>query len=162
VDRYESPAPAPEPENDSYQGTGSADMGYPAWTADAKQVAFGELNMRKEPAPKPEVVSYQGTGSAVMRSPAWNGESVEPVVNMREAVPKAAEAGDAGAAEARTEDAQAQEQYEQEITSAERQQNKIIKVVESGDLDILNQPAAQVSEGERLSFYKKVREGEII
>ncbi|MBM3272472.1 hypothetical protein FJY94_04320 [Candidatus Kaiserbacteria bacterium] len=42
-----------------------------------------------------------------------------------------------------------------------RQQNKIIKIVESGDLGVLNQPLAAVSAGERDSFVEKVRAGEI-
>ena len=42
-----------------------------------------------------------------------------------------------------------------------RQQNKIIKIIESGNLDALNQPMAAVSGDERESFFKKVREGAV-
>jgi len=42
-----------------------------------------------------------------------------------------------------------------------RQQDKIIKIVESGNLDVLNQPLAAVSGTERDSFLEKVRAGEI-
>jgi len=42
-----------------------------------------------------------------------------------------------------------------------RQQNKIIKIVESGDLDVLNKPLAAVSADERESFIGKIRGGAI-
>jgi len=42
-----------------------------------------------------------------------------------------------------------------------RQQDKIIKIIESGNLNLLNQPTTTVSDDERTSFLEKVRAGTI-
>lgn len=49
----------------------------------------------------------------------------------------------------------------QEITANSRQQDKIIKVLESGDLNAINQSAAAVSDAERASFRSRVVEGKV-
>lgn len=48
-----------------------------------------------------------------------------------------------------------------EITPNARQQDKIIKIIESGDTDIVGQQFTTVSDAERNSFFEKVRTGEI-
>lgn len=49
----------------------------------------------------------------------------------------------------------------QEAIANPRQQDKIIKVLESGDLNAINQSAATVSDAERASFRSKVVEGKV-
>lgn len=53
------------------------------------------------------------------------------------------------------------QEQQQEAASDARQQNKIIKTIESGNLEALNQPLAAVSAGERDSFFDKVLAGVI-
>lgn len=57
-------------------------------------------------------------------------------------------------------DAPSQEKREEGELNT-RQQDKIIKIVESENLDVLNQPLAAISADERNAFFEKVRTGEI-
>lgn len=50
---------------------------------------------------------------------------------------------------------------EQEVSKSERQQSKIIKIIENGDLDVLEQPPTKISNDERDSFLKQVQEGTV-
>jgi hypothetical protein len=50
---------------------------------------------------------------------------------------------------------------QEETALGTRQQNKIIKIIESGNLDVLDQPIAEITDGERDSFFEKVRGGEV-
>lgn len=47
------------------------------------------------------------------------------------------------------------------IIENKRQQDKIIKIIETGNLDLLNEPTAEVNESERNEFIRKLKAGEI-